>query len=190
MLDTRFGLVGDNFIANISLPENHPGGLVSVERDPRKQDAKPDCYVGIVEAVGPRCRFLSVGDKVVFERWEYTQLDVDDHRLIAREIDLVVMPDQKPSPGTVAIQVIDSLRAQYKELVLPEFTVEEEEKYHFGRVSDSAVHGINSGQFLWIMKMNSNQYRVGQHTVICRLMEDEAFLKGVVVENPVLSVVA
>lgn len=189
MLDSRFDLVGDHFVANISLPENHPGGLSVVERDPRKQDEKPDCYVGIVEAVGPDCRFLKVGDKVVFERWEYTQLDMDEERLIAREIDLVVMPDEKPAPNAVAFQILDDRQAKYKELILPEMALAGlDVGYHFGKVTGSGCVDMSEGDFVWVMKMDSNQFRVGRHTVVCRLMSDEAFMKGVLV--PALNVIS
>lgn len=98
-------LRGRNFLVNVALPENSPGGLFLVNRDPRKQRKKPDVYVGVVEETGPECFLVKPGDKISFKRWEWQQMDVDDERIVAREKDLVVLAGDIPAPGMIVVKL-------------------------------------------------------------------------------------
>lgn len=97
-------LSGDHFLVNIALPaiEN---GMVRVNRDPRKLRMKLPCYEGTVVEIGTRCRLVKPGDRVVFERWQWQQMDVDDELMIARERDLMVINDTTPAPNVIVIQL-------------------------------------------------------------------------------------
>ncbi len=169
MLPESFQIDGDFLIVNIALPENL-GGLAVVNRDPRKTDYRPDVYVGVVEKIGPECELVGVGDKIVFERWEYSQHDVDEERVMIREVDVLILKDEAPAPGIVAIQVLDE--DVKTDLIVPDTAYKKDLKYWFGRVMASGTDEVAVGQFVWARKMDSYQYRRAQHTVIFRAMED------------------
>lgn len=184
MLDPRFELSGDHFLGNIQLPENTSGGLVAIERDPRRLENKPDCYVAVVEKVGPDCTFVKPGDKIVLERWEYEQFDVDESRLVAREIDGLIFQDEKPAPNTFALQVLNRHLQKYREkLIIPEAVFADPERWFFGKVSSSSYSEVEVGNFVWVSKMDSGQFNLGEFTVVVRVSEDEVFLKGVLVSE-------
>lgn len=176
MLPTNFVLDGDHLVVHIAIPENSPGGLAVVNRDPRKQEYKPDAYVGIVEKVGPDCELVAPGDKIVFERWEYSQHDVDEERILIREVDVLILGDKQPAPGIVAIQVLD---VDVKtDLVVPDTVREAPSKYWFGRCTASGSESVQPGQFVWARKMDSYQYRLAKYTVVFRAMEDVVMMLG------------
>lgn len=101
-------IYGRKFLANVALPENSPGGLFLVNRDPRSQRRKPDVYVGVVEEVGEDCLFVKPGDKVCFKRWEWQQLNIDSERMVAREEDLVILANETPAPGVIVVKLIQN----------------------------------------------------------------------------------
>lgn len=98
-------ILGKNFLVNIALPMLLPNGLVNIQRDPRKQRIKPACYVGTVEEIGTRCQHVKVGDRIVFERYEAKQLNVDEERLIAQEREVVITGDETPMPDVIVLHL-------------------------------------------------------------------------------------
>lgn len=185
MLPNDFQLDGDHLIVNIALPENLPAGLVAVNRDPRKAEYKPDAYVGIVEHIGPDCTLVAVGDKVVFERWEYSQHDIDEERIMIRQVDVLVLKGEQPAPGIIAIQVLDT--DVKTDLVVPDTIQEAPSKYWFGRVTATGSESVEVGQLVWAMKMDSYQYRLAKHTVVFRAMEDVVMMVGDIIPEEELS---
>lgn len=176
MLPVDFQIDGDHVICNIALPENTPVGLSVVVRDPRKAEYKPDAYVGVVEDVGPDCTLVAVGDKIVFERWEYSQHNIDEQRILIREVDILILNEEKPAPGIVAIQVLDE---EIKtDLIVPDTASAPALKYWFGRVSATGSDQVEVGQFLWANKMDSYQYRIAKHTIVFRDMDDVIMMLG------------
>lgn len=169
MLPEGFQLDGDFLIVNIALPENL-GGLAVVNRDPRKAQSKPDVYVGVVGSIGPECELVEVGDKIVFERWEYSQHDVDEERVLIREVDVLILKNEQPAPGIVAMQILDE--DVKTDLVVPDTVAIPILKYWFGRVVATGSNAVEIGQFVWARKMDSYQYRRAQHTVIFKVMDD------------------
>lgn len=170
-------LVTDHFLLNVALPEYSSPGIVNLIRDPRKLDMKPDAYVGVVEETSDSCKLVKVGDKVVVERWEYGQWDYDEERIIAREVDLLVLEGEQPAPGVTAIQVLETTKKT--DLVLPQNVRPEETKYHFGKVTAVSLKSneldgkpsFDVGDFIYVMK-SDYQYRLGQHTVVFRIRKD------------------
>lgn len=185
MLPSNFQLDGDYLIVNLALPENSPGGLAVVERDPRKAEYKPDAYVGIVEQVGPDCTLVEVGDKIVFERWEYSQHDIDEERILIREVDILILKDEKPAPGIIAIQVLDE--EIKSDIIVPDTARAPESKYWFGRVSATGSGQAEVGQFVWARKMDSYQYRLAKHTVVFRAMDDVLLMLGDIIPEKEIS---
>lgn len=185
MMPSDFRLDGDHLIVNIVLPENSPAGLFVVNRDPRKADYKPDAYVGVVEAVGPDCGLVAVGDKIVFERWQYSQHDADEERIMIREVDVLILRDEKPAPGIIAIQVLDE---EIKSTVIVPDTVQPTpSKYWFGRVTATGSDEVKVGQFVWANKMDSYQYRLAKHTVVFRAMDDVVLMTADLVSEEEMS---
>lgn len=131
-------LTGTKFLVNIVLPEKLPSGLVNVQRDPRKQRLKPACYIGIVEEVGNRCQ-VKVGARVIVERWEWTQQNVDDERMIADERELMMMDDVTPAPGVMVMQLI-SKKEISSSLFVPETIRFEKPPYFHGEIIASSAN--------------------------------------------------
>lgn len=166
-------------IVNISQPENTETGLSVVNRDPRKQDFKPDAYVGVVESIGPSCESVKVGDRVVVERWEYSQHDIDEERLLVREIDVLILSGGVPASGTVVLQMEPDV--VNTSLVVPDTYRPESLLHYFGKVSASADSDVEVDTFLWVSKSDSYQYRIGQHTLVFRVTPEIIVMKGVAV---------
>lgn len=159
-------LIGDRFICNIAQPENSPGGLFVVNRDPRKQRIKPDAYVGVVEKVGPDCRLVKEGQKVVVRRWVYSQHDVDDERIVARERQILMLDDETPYPGVVAMKVSDDLPKT--NLVIPD-TVKAQKRRsqsYSGRVIASGCFDYKKNDLLWVERRDSGQFFLGKDILV------------------------
>lgn len=172
---------------NIAQPENSSAGLSVVNRDPRKQDYKPDAYVGVVEEIGPDCTLVKIGDQVVVERWEYSQFDIDEERLLVREIDILILQESEPAPGIVVMQIeLDEIKTS---LIVPDTYQPESYKHYFGKIVASADPDVEVGKFAWVVKMDSYQYRIGNHTLVFRSMPDTIVMQGVEIKQPVLEVV-
>jgi hypothetical protein len=161
-------------LINVALPENSPAGLFLLERDPRKQRKKPDAYTGIVEEVAPGCVFVSPGDKIFFQRWEYTQENIDDERLIASEDELIVLQGERPAPGIIIIKLEDELPET--ELALPDTLRPKSRPSYNGQVICHSNHGMGEleglaapGKWLIFQKSDSYQWRYGNGLVAIRV---------------------
>lgn len=182
MLPEKFELAGTHFIINIAQEENHPvTGLINVSRDPRKSRRAPDCYVGVVEAAGPECKIVQVGHKVVIERWIYSQVDVDDERLIAQERDVLILDDGNPAEGVIAVMLEDQKRRV--DLTLPEMGGYQKPKpYYFGKllvpdtlqIAEDEV--VKCGEYVWILRMEHSQYRLGENCLVMRMVDPTCIL--------------
>lgn len=171
-------LTGDHFLLNIFLSEHSSPGIINLIRDPRKLDIQPDTYTGTIEEVSKECKLVKVGDVVVIERWQYGQWDYDDQRIVAREVDLLILKEEKAAPGVTAIQIVE---AKKTDLVLPDGVRSlEESKFYFGRVQSTALDSVEldgapslgEGDFVFIQK-GEYQYRRGEHTVVFRCRRDK-----------------
>lgn len=179
-------LAGRHFLVNIAIPENHPSGIVLLNRDPRKQRKKPDAYVGSVEEVAPGCLLVKPGDKIVFQRWEWGQYNVDDERLIADETDLIMLDDTTPAPGII---VVDPVRPKAKvDIVLPSSVGEPKtaalkgrvlafSKYRLGELAGE----IGIGDILYFQKSDTYQWRYSDGRMaikVCNYFEIMAIEKA------------
>ena len=171
-------LTTDHFLLNIALSEYSSPGIVNLIRDPRKLDMKPDAYVGTVEEVSDQCKMVKVGDRVVIERWEYGQWDYDDERIIAREVDVLVLGNESCAPGVTAIQTEEV--GKKSDLILPEGVAPVDTgKYYFGKVIDTALKSkelngeksFKTGDSIYVMK-SDYQYRLAKHTLLFRVKKD------------------
>lgn len=160
-------LFSDHFLLNIAMDENLPGGLTAVERDPRKFRIKLSAYVGRVEEVAPTCKLVKVGDKVVVERWEYDQLDIDDERIIAREDQLLILGNQTPAPGVIIFKLFDQTKP-VTNLTLPETLSLPEPMSYSGMVMASAREAYEPGEILWFQKSDKGQFRYGDNMMAFR----------------------
>lgn len=195
MLKKDFRLCADWLIIDISLPENM-GGLTVVERDPRKAKYKPAAYVGTVVEEGPQCKHVVRGDKVVFQRWEYSQFDVDEAHIAIREVDLLTV-NNECAPRYIAMQVYDPL-ADTKLILDPEIIRElhSREKFYFGKIislgpdrENKDSEELKEGDLIWVHKMDDYQFKIGQHTLVFRDDYDIVMMKGEPVTVPQLEVV-
>ncbi len=193
--DKPFKLYGDHFICNVALDENLPGGLVNVSRDPRKQKYKPDTYVARVERVSPDCKMVRPGDKVVIERFDWLQYDLDEERLIAREVDVVILGDDKPAPGIAVLLELTEVEKVQVKIYVPDSTIQTEKRernYIHGQVIHSAVTDLKVGNLVWMYKKDRDQWRLGRSLVIFRFSEETVFMVGepTEVKEPVELIVA
>lgn len=175
----KFKLYGRHFIVNIALPENQ-GGILNLNRDPRKQRLKPDVYVGIVEEVGPDCQYLEVGQKICLERWEYQQQDIDDERIIADEVDVLVLGDTLPAPGCVVIKLID--QTPKTSLVISQALRPPKPTYYCGLVQCSGVPQVERGEIIYIPRKDDFQYRLGADRLVFRVVDDNSILMALTPE--------
>lgn len=161
-----FELVGDKFVCNIAQPENSPGGLFMVNRDPRKHRLPPDAYVGIVERVGPDCQLIYVGQKIVVRRYIYKQFDLDSERIIAREHQVLMLDDKTPFPGVVVIKLKSE---EIKTTIIVPETVKDKRKRaqsYEGTIIASSSSGCNIGDHIWIEKRDSGQYFLSRDILV------------------------
>jgi len=179
--DKPFRLYGDHFICNIALDENLPGGLINVNRDPRKQRRKPDTYVARVERVSPACKLVKPGDRIVIERFDWLQYDLDSERLIAREVDIVILGNDNPAPGIAVISEIVEIEKVRSKLYVPDDSIDSErrEKNHIhGEVIHSAVDDLKVGNLAWMYKSDQDQWRLGKSRIIFRFSTEMVFMIG------------
>jgi len=175
---SEYKLVGDSLIVDIALPEE-AAGLKILNRDPRKFEIKPDCYLGEVKEVGSQCKLARVGDKVVFTRWIYSQSDVDDARICLREVDLVTVND-KCVNGFCAVQVYDPFQ-KTNELI--QVGSRERPKWSWGKIVDIDPYSKNpdtkelrEGQIILFQRMDDYQYWAGKHTLVFKNIPDVPLL--------------
>ncbi len=167
-----FELIGDKFICNIAQPENSPGGLFVVQRDPRKHRLPPDAYVGMVEKVGPGCELLRVGQKVVVRRWVYRQFDLDDERIVAREGQVLILNDDTPFPGVVVLKMKPN--EVKTSLIVPD-TVKDKKRRtqsYEGDVIASSSYSIKKGEHIWVEKRDSGQYFLTRDILVFKNEQD------------------
>jgi co-chaperonin GroES (HSP10) len=188
----KYRLVGDSLIANIALPENTPSGLSILERDPRRQAQKPDCFIGDVTETGSQCKLVRKGDRVVFTRWMYSQSDVDDERICLREVDLVIV-NEKCVNGYIAVQVYEPFKKT--DLVLIE-NEREIPKNYWGRIVDKDPYSknkettsLNKGDIILFQHMEDYQYRVGKHMIVFKDFKDVVIAKMEAASIPVMEVI-
>lgn len=160
-LPEGFKLFGRNFIVNIAIPENSPSGLFVVNQDPRKFRIKPAAYAGTVEEVGGGCTLVKPGDKIVVERWMYTQMDVDDERIIAREDEILICADDIPAPGVIVLRLIEEAAPKIAELALPDTAHAPKKNYYLGQVEKTASWIASEDELLWLEKHDSGQFVYG-----------------------------
>jgi co-chaperonin GroES (HSP10) len=194
MLNKNFRLNTDWIIVNIELPEN-VGGLKVINRDPRKQARKPDAYVGDVVECGPRCKYVKVGDKVVFQRWQYSQFDVDDAHIALREVDLLTI-NQQCAPNYIAVQIYDPFRTT--KVILPDEVKHsmDQSKVLFGKVisvgqeqKNKETADVREEDFIWFYRMTDDQFRIGNNTVVIRNDYDVILMSGALQKSPELAVI-
>lgn len=162
-------LLGRHFLVNIARPEKTPDGVAIIQRDPRKDRLKADCYVGVVEEVGTQCTLVKPGMRIVFERWEWQQMNVDDERLIAREKDVMIIGENTPAPGIMILELMD-VGTPKTNIVLPQTLRPEEKPYYHGKVvatSANQYYGL-VGEEIFVEKYDSGQFRDGQGRLIFR----------------------
>ena len=185
--DKPFQLYGDHFICNISLDENLPGGLIGVNRDPRKQKHKPDTYVARVERVSSSCKLVKPGEKIVIERFDWLQYDLDEERIIARETDVVILGDDKPAPGIAVLGELTKIEEVNSLLYIPDASIQtekQERNYIYGQVIHSAVpagktyDALKVGDFVWMYKRDRDQWRLGKTLIIFRFSTEMVFMIG------------
>ena len=169
----RFTPKGDHFICNIAMEENLPGGLLSVaEKDPRKLINKPDAYVGRVERVSERCKLVRPGDKIVVERLDWLQHNVDDERIIAREVDVIIINHDVPAPGVAVLRRIDEEKVRIKSLnLLPAIKASSssrEREYIYGEILHSNIDDYKPGNEAWILKSDGNQWNLTKNIIVFR----------------------
>jgi co-chaperonin GroES (HSP10) len=171
----NYKLISDALIADIQLPPEDENGIILLNRDPRKQEVLPDCYTGKVLEVGTQCKLVKVGDEIVFQRWQYSQSDLDDTRVCLREIDLVVV-NEKCVNGYAACQVFDPF-AKTHQLTFP--GRRERPRYYYGKVIDIDPYSKNpdtkdvkAGDIVLFQHMDQEQFWVGKHTKVFKNIYD------------------
>ena len=187
-------LNADWLIVKIALSKE-VGGLVMLNTDPRKQRRKPDAYVGEVIETGPRCIYVKVGDRVVFQRWEFSQFDLNEEDIMIRELDLLTIND-RCAPEYMAVQVYDPFRTT--QVILSDEVKHsmDDSKTLFGKVISIGVQTkneetkeIQEGDFIWFNKFDY-QFRIGSgNTIVIRNDNDVVLMRGVSVKTPELAVI-
>lgn len=175
----NYQLVGDSLIVDIGLPEE-VSGLSLVNRDPRKTDMKPDCYVGDVKEVGARCKLVKVGDKVVFSRWQYSQSDLDDSRICIREVDLVIV-NERCVNGFIAVKLYNPF--QKTEQLIQVEGRRNTPRYFWGQIIDidrntknTETKDLKTDDIILFQHMDDYQYYVGRHTMVFKNLYDVPLL--------------
>lgn len=160
-------LVGTKCVINISA-EPQRSKLTMVSRDPRQWRIKPDAYTGVVEEVGPECEIIQPGDRVVLERWQYKQTDIDDERIFADESQVLVYQKKRPDGtfgeetcmiGVVVMRLISQLPKT--QLTLPDDVIQRQKKktfLHVGRVTNTGSKTVKVGQLAWVERRERHQY--------------------------------
>jgi len=165
-----FTLAGPNFKASIALPDNHPSGIVLFDKDPRKGKKRPDAYAGVVLDVGSSCSLVKIGDNVVFERWDWKQLDLPQEQIVAREREILVVNDQ-PVNNVVIFQLED-LDFKTTQILVPHTYEKPPKAALFGKVVASDYVGVSVGERYIFEKLDSNQYYYGDGRMAFRVQGD------------------
>lgn len=167
--EEQWQLLTDHFIVNVALPENFSSGLINISKDPRRQRIKPDAYIGIVEEISPTCRMVKVGDKVVFERWEYQQFNLDDERLIARERDLIVLDGSVPAPNVIVLELINNDEPKTS-IIVPQTLLKKDAPYYYGKIlaTGAAAWYGEVGEELYVEAFDHGQFKDGKGKLFFR----------------------
>lgn len=161
-------LAGDHFLVLLDIPEEQNGLIIpDSTKDYRKKRDKPDAYSGVVLDISPNCKHAKIGDNVVFERWDWQQVSVDDKRLVVRERDLIIVNEQ-PINGYIIFQTED-LSPIKTNVVLPGAYEKPKQAYLAGKVLASGVYGIEPGQNYIFERMDSYQFAYGDGRVAFRV---------------------
>lgn len=177
-------LLGDHFICEVVRSNATASPLVTLEQDPRKMRLKPDAFPVTVEAVGPDCRLVQPGDKIVLERWQYDQHDIDNGRLIASEREILIRHGSIPAPGVIVVDVLDEKKPTG--LSLPPSVKPAQKKYVHGRVYASSHYLFKKGWEAWFERAEEGQYKF-LDKIIWRV--DERSALAVREPGPILEVV-
>jgi hypothetical protein len=183
-------LTGRKFIARLEVEKT--SDLILPSTDPRRLETKPDVYVGTVEETGPRCEWVTQGQKVAFLRFEYgsQSADIGENRVVVDEQkDVMILGDSEAAPGIVAVNVIEKEAG----LEIPEWVKMNNEGHTlFGQVVASGwactplcidkwrctKQHVNVDDLIWFRRLPDIQYRLGEHTIIfdnlCRHCRDHA----------------
>lgn len=163
-------LVGTKCVINIS-SEPQRSNLTVLSTDPRKWRIKPDAYTGVVEEVGPECDVIQPGDRVVVERWQYKQTDIDDERIFADESQVLVYQKKNKDGtfgeetcmvGVVVMRLISQLPKT--QLTLPDDVLQRQKKktfLHMGRITNSGSKTVKVGEIAWVERRERHQYLTG-----------------------------
>ena len=182
LFQNDFKLAGDHFICNIAMDENLPGGLIAVERDPRNLKHKPDAYVARIEKIGPGCKHIRPGHKIVVERFDWLQYDLDDERIIAREIDVIILDNDLPAPGVAVVREISEKEElqQRSNLYIPDAGYKETrgKEYVFGSVLHSNVDFLKPEMLVWMLKTDKNQWRLTKNILVFRPDDEMVLMVG------------
>jgi len=188
-----FSLFGDTLVVRLVLERETPSGLININPSPMKQKQKPDAYVCTVEEVGPGCKLVKVGDRVVIERWEYSQHSIDDDLVWCKEVDVLILEGEKPAPGVVVMHTLDFKKENG--IIDPE-VITYRPNHHFGKIissgwqCDKKLFGyvdkdcpdfcdhVKEGEYLWIERSSSYQYRLGEHTLIFKRQPGMIVMRG------------
>jgi hypothetical protein len=174
----QYKIIGDSLVCKLQMHESNVIELLN--KDPRKQVRKPDCYAGVVTEVGSRCKLAKVGDKITYSRWEYSQSEIDDERTALREVDLVVVNGHCVN-GYCAVKLYEPFKKS-EDLIKIEsqHTVA---RNFWGQIIDVDLskkvpdtQDLKEGNIILFQYMDSYQYRVGQHTLIFKLVPDVVLL--------------
>jgi hypothetical protein len=163
-----FSLAGDHFIASISMPERDELGIIRWNRDPRKAKKKPDTYSGVVLEVSPSCQYVKVGDQVVFERWEWGQVNLDDDRILVAERDLIIINDV-PYTGYLIFKLEDLSPRKENGVLLPQTHENSDKPALCGEVLASGVSDISPGEHYIFQRHDRNQYYYGDGRMAFRI---------------------
>lgn len=165
-----YKLSGPHFKASIALPENRPSGLKLLNNDPRSGKRRPDAYAGVIVDVGNRCDLVKIGDNVVFERWDWKQLDLDDSMIVSREKEVLIVNDE-PVQNCVIFQLED-LDFKQTKLIIPHTYEKPPKLALFGKVLASAYSGVKINERYIFEKLDSNQYVYGDGRMAFRVQGD------------------
>lgn len=165
-----YKLSGPNFKASIALPDNHPSGIKLFNNDPRSGKKRPDAYAGIVMDTGSRCGLVKIGDNVVFERWDWKQVDLPDAMIVARERELLIINEQ-PVNNCVVFQIED-LDFKTTKLIIPHTYEKPPKASLFGKVLASSYSGVSIGERYVFEKLDENQYFYGDGRMAFRIQGD------------------
>lgn len=176
-----YRLCGPNFRASIAVETKHPTGIVLLNKDPRKVKNKPDAYAGIVLDTGDRCKLVKIGDNIVFERWDWKQVDLPNEMILSNEREVLVVNDV-PVNDCVIFELEDFGHINTK-IIVPQTLEKKQSAVLSGKVLSSSYHGILPGERYIFEKLDSNQYYYGDGRLAFRVQGDWNFLATYELEN-------